>query len=377
MRFIHISDLHIGKRLFGYSLIEDQIYILSQIVEISKEKSVDSVIIAGDIYDKSVPTAEAVAVFDQFLTNLCQAGKKVFIISGNHDNAERIAYGSHIMQNGGVYISPVYDGSIEKIELNDKYGKINIYLVPFIKPVDVKQFYPEENCENFTEAFRTVISHIEVNKEERNVIVCHQFVTGARMSGSEGINVGTLDNIDCDIFSDFEYCALGHIHGKQNVQGNRIRYCGTPLKYSFSEANQEKTVSIVEICKKEDITIEIVKLKPLRDLRILRGKYSEITDAGNYRRDCLEDYVKVVLTDEDEIPYCMEKLRSIYPNIMQLEYDNSKVQKRIDDSFEIDAEKSPFELFKEFFKAQNDVEMNTSQQDYVKKVIKEIWEAEQ
>jgi exonuclease SbcD len=275
MKLIHLSDLHLGKRLNDYSLIEDQEYILLKIINIIDEVKPDGVILAGDIYDKSIPPAEAVELFDSFLTKLSQRDLHVYVISGNHDSPERIAFGSRLMDKSGIHLSRVYDGNVEPYKLTDENGDAFIYLLPFIKPVHVRRFF-EDEVTSYTDAMRVAISHMNIDKNARNILVTHQFVTGATRSESEEMSVGGTDNVDVSVFDDFDYVALGHIHGPQNCSSNRVRYCGTPLKYSFSEANDQKSVTVVELGKKGELSVETIPLVPKRDMVELKGKYNDL-----------------------------------------------------------------------------------------------------
>ena len=373
MKLIHLSDLHIGKRLSELSLIEDQKHILTKIIDIIKDEKPDAVIIAGDVYDKSVPSAEAVSLFDDFLCKLSEGGLQTFIISGNHDSPERLAFGSQIMRHRGVHISPVYDGKVVPVPVNDRYGTVNIWLLPFIKPVHVRSIFPDEPADSYTEALAAAISHMDIDKSERNVLVTHQFVTGASRSESEDISVGGSDNVDASVFSGFDYVALGHIHGPQNVGGNNIRYCGTPLKYSFSEAGHEKSVTVVKLAEKGNLTIRTVPLVPLHDMREIRGTYMEVTAKSFYDGTARDDYIHMILTDEEDIPDAMNKLRVIYPNILKLDYDNKRTR-HTDRLTSADAagaaeNKSPLELFDEFYRKQNGQPMSSQQSEFIEDLI--------
>ncbi len=374
MKFAHISDLHIGKRLCGFSLIEDQRYILSQITDIIEKQNPDGVIIAGDVYDKSNPSAEAVTVFDEFLTGLSALKVPVYIISGNHDSSERLAFGGKIMQFSEIYISPVYDGEIRKVVKTDEYGKLNIYLFPFVKPANIRAFYPDENTESYTEAMKTALSHCNIDPKARNILVCHQFITGAQTSDSEEINVGSLDNIDAGIFDSFDYVALGHIHGAQKVARESIRYCGTPLKYSFSECRHKKSVTFIDIKEKDRVQIKTVPLTPLRDLREIRGTYEELMSLQSYADANTDDYFHITLTDEEDIPNALEKMRSVYKNIMQFDYDNKRTRNTVTVSAEDKAdEKSPLELLEQLYYEQNNSELSDVQKEYITELIERIW----
>ncbi|MBE6987270.1 MAG: exonuclease SbcCD subunit D [Ruminococcaceae bacterium] len=375
MKLIHLSDLHIGKRLNGFFLLEDQEHILDQITEIVKNQQADAVIIAGDVYDKAVPSAEAVALFDSFLSRITSMCNDIFIISGNHDSPERIAFGSAIMEKSGVHFSPVYDGDIKPTVLTDSFGDINVYMLPFVKPANVRRFFPDISIESYTDAVCTAVDKMEIDVNKRNVLVTHQFVTGASTCESEEHSVGGTDNVDSDVFDCFDYVALGHIHSPQNVGSERIRYCGTPLKYSFSECKHSKSVTFVELNEKNDFTVSVIPLAPLHDMREIKGSYDVLMLKANYEGTDTNDYVHITLTDEEDVPDAMTKLRTVYPNIMKLSYDNMRT--RNSQQLEADADvsaKSPFELFSEFYEKQNNSVLGEEQEKYVKNLIESIWE---
>lgn len=377
MKLFHLSDLHIGKRVNEFSMIEDQKYILKRILDLAEEEKPDGIILAGDIYDKQIPSAEAVQVFDEFITRLAGRAIPVFIISGNHDSAERLAFGGRLLNSRGIYLSPVYDGSVTKIPLKDQYGTVWIHLLPFIRPSTVRHVFENEAdlVTDVQTAAETVIRHMEIDLKDRNILVAHQFVTGASRCESEDVQVGGLDNIDAAVFTPFDYTALGHIHSPQNVGTDRVRYCGTPLKYSFSEVDQEKSITVVELEKKGTVRTSLLPLKPLRDMRKLRGTYLELTDRSFYRDMNREDYIQVILTDEDDVPDGLQKLRVIYPNIMQLLYDNqrTKTTQEVDAAQAVE-KKTEIELFYEFYELQNNQPMTKQQKDFAEQLIREIKE---
>ena len=377
MKFIHLSDLHLGIRVNDFSMSEDQRYILDRILDLIDREAPDGVIIAGDIYDKSMPPAEAVAMFDDFISSIAERKVKTFIISGNHDSAERIAFGSRIMNAGGIYLSPVYNGDIKPVAMEDEYGTVNIYMLPFVRPSAVRAFYPDDDTDSYSSAVETAVKHMNADFSERNVLVTHQFVTGAALSESEDISVGGTDNVSADIFADFDYTALGHIHKPQNIGTERIRYCGTPLKYSFSEAKQDKSVTVVELGKKGDVDVRTVELIPLRDMTELKGSYDELMKKSFYEgTGYTEDYVHITLTDENDIPDAVSKLRLVYHRLMKMDYDNARTKKQgIIEGMTSARETDPAKLFGEFFESQNNVPMNDEQAALVNGIIKEIWEA--
>lgn len=376
MKIIHLADLHIGKRVNEFSMIDDQKYILNQILEIIDKEKPDAVIIAGDVYDKQVPSIEAVELLDSFISDISKRKTTTFIISGNHDSAERLAFGSTLMAMGKIYISPVYNGKISKYTLKDDFGNANFYLLPFVKPSHVKRFFPDEKIESYTDAIKVVVDNLKLDTSEINILIAHQFVTGASRTESEEISVGGLDNVDASVFEDFDYVALGHIHRPQKIGTERIRYCGTPLKYSFSEVNDTKSVSIIEINSKEDFNLRMIPLIPKRDMRKIRGTYEELTTKTSYENTNTDDYIHVTLTDEFNVADAIQKLRVIYKNIMKLEYDNMRTREsrkiNLDDM--VIENKNPLEIFSEFYKLQNNKEMNDEQKEIIKKIMEEVWE---
>lgn len=377
MKFIHLSDLHIGKRVNEVSMIEDQAYILHQILEQTDRIQPEAVLISGDVYDKSVPSAEAVTLFDDFLCALAERKLRVLIISGNHDSAERLAFGGRLMEDKGICLSPVYDGSISPITMNDEYGSIHFWLLPFLKPVHVKRLYPQETIESYTDACRVAIENMNLDPNQRNVLLTHQFVTGSATCDSEEISVGGTDNVDASVFADFDYVALGHIHGPQHIGSERIRYCGTPLKYSFSESNHKKSITVVELGKKGTFRLETVPLIPKHDMRQIRGSYEEITARSFYQDTAVDDYLQITLTDEEDVPEAVSRLRVIYPNLMQLNYDNTRTRSAavIDGALDVQ-KKSQLQLFGELYELQNGQPMNDVQRDFMQELIESIWEGE-
>lgn len=404
MKLFHLSDLHLGKRVNEFSMLEDQKYILRQILQRIDEERPDGVILAGDIYDKPVPPAEAVEIFDEFLFELSQRGLQTFIISGNHDSAERLAFGGRLMEGSGIHFAPVYDAKITPVHLEDEFGTVDVFLQPFVKPAHVRRFCEVEaaasEIKTYTDAIRAAIACMDIDPDHRNVLVTHQFVTGAMRSDSEEISlsVGGTDNVDAAVFSDFDYVALGHIHRSQNMSGGvrqseagddpdsaepttklpLIRYCGTPLKYSFSEANHEKSITVVELGDKGDVDIRTIPLKPLRDMVELRGTYDELTAKSFYDNTSYPaDYVHITLTDEDDIPEAMGRLRVIYPYLMKLDYDNQRTRT----STEIQGasameDKTPGQLFAEFYELQNNAPLTDEQEQFLTELIGSIWRKE-
>ncbi len=379
MKFLHLADLHLGKRVHDFSMLADQKYILDKIMKVMEEERVEGVLIAGDIYDRTVPSTEAVQLFDHFLTEIAGKGIPVFLIGGNHDCVERLSFGAKILADSRVYVAGVYQGKTEPISCEDEYGVIDIYLLPFIKPAYVRHAFPEqaEEITSYQEALAVVMKQITLNKEHRNILVAHQFVTGAARCDSEEISVGGLDNVDASLFTDFDYVALGHIHGPQWVLKETIRYAGTLLKYSFSEVSHQKSAAIIELREKGDIRITAVPLTPLRDMRKIRGSYEELTSRSLYEKTNTEDYVSITLTDEEDIFDALGKLRVIYPNLMKLDYDNARMRNSIETGEKAAVEqKSPLTYTKELFEMQNQKEMSDKQEKYLTSMIREVWEME-
>ena len=378
MKLIHLSDLHLGKRVNEFSMLEDQQYILTEILQIIDQEKPDGVIIAGDVYDKSVPSAEAVALLDDFLVRLAKRDLQVFLISGNHDSPERMAFGGRLMAQSGVHLAPVYDGKVSPITLTGEYGPVNLYLLPFLKPAHVRRCFPEREILTYTDALDAAIEAMGVDTAQRNVLVTHQFVTGAARCDSEEISVGGTDNVDVSVFEPFDYVALGHIHGPQQVGRETVRYCGTPLKYSFSEAKHQKSVTVVELGEKGAVSVRTVPLTPMRDLAELRGTYEELTFRGFYDGTSYpRDYVHITLTDEEDIPDAVSKLRIIYPNLMKLDYDNKRTRAGIVLEGAEDQQRSPLELLEEFYEKQNGQPMGEEQRAFAKSLMERIWEEDE
>ena len=377
MRFLHLSDLHLGKRVNEFSMLEDQAYILKEILNMIDEQKVEAVLIAGDVYDKVIPSAEAVRLLDDFLTRIAARELPVFLISGNHDSAERVAFGSRLMSSRQIYLSPVFESDVEPVTISDRYGEINIYMLPFVKPSLVKRVYPEEEIITYQDSVNAAVQHMQIDTDKRNILLAHQFVTGAARCDSEELSVGGLDDVDASIFDGFDYVALGHLHGPQKIGKETVRYSGTPLKYSFSEANQKKAAVIVDVEEKGKINIQQIPLAPKHDMREIRGTYMEVTALDFYKDMKTDDYLHITLTDEEDVPDAIGKLRTIYPNIMKLSYDNLRTRAAVTvrGTAEVE-EKSPMELLKEFYELQNNQPMTDEQEEIARGMMEEIWEDE-
>lgn len=375
MKLIHLSDLHLGKRVHEVSMLPDQIHILQEILRIAEEEQPTAIAICGDIYDKSVPSAEAVTVFDDFLFRLAERKLPVLLISGNHDSPERLAFGGRLMESSGIHFSPVYCGEIHPITLRDEFGPVHFWLLPFLKPAHVRRFAAEETAETYTDALRIAIRRMGVDETQRNVLLTHQFVAGADTCESEELSIGGTDCVDAEVFSGFDYVALGHLHGPQNVLSPRIRYCGTPLKYSFSEAHHQKSVTIAELGEKGTLQVRQRGLTPLHDLRELRGTYQELTARSFYEGTPTEDYLHITLTDEEDVPEAMGRLRAIYPNLLKLSYDNARTRSNTVPDAAADVQrKSPLELFGELYEKQNNQPLSQVQREYLLGLMESIWE---
>ena len=377
MRFLHLSDLHLGKRVNEFSMLEDQAYILKEILNIIDEQKVEAVLIAGDIYDKVIPSAEAVRLLDDFLTRIAARELPVFLISGNHDSAERIAFGSRLMSSRQIYLSPVFESDVEPVTISDRYGEINIYMLPFVKPSLVKRVYPEEEIITYQDAVNAAVQHMQIDTDKRNILLAHQFVTGATRCDSEELSVGGVDDVDASVFDGFDYVALGHLHGPQKIGKETVRYSGTPLKYSFSEINHKKAAVIVDVEEKGKINIQQIPFLPKHDMREIRGTYMEVTALDFYKDMNTDDYLHITLTDEEDIPDAIGKLRTIYPNIMKLSYDNLRTRAAgtVRGTAEVE-EKSPMELLREFYELQNNQPMTDEQEEIARGMMEEIWEDE-
>ena len=378
MKFVHLSDLHLGKRVNGYSMLEDQRYILEEILKIVEEEQPDGVLIAGDIYDKPVPPAEAVELFDTLLVRLSGLGTQVFAISGNHDSPERLAFGGRLMDASGVHMAPVYQGEAAYYELEDGWGKVRVYLLPFVKPAHIRRYFPDAAIESYTDALRIAVEAMNPDPGLRNLLVTHQFVTGAARCDSEELSLGGSDNVDGAVFDPFDYVALGHIHSPQRVGRETMRYCGTPLKYSFSEIGQKKSATLIQLGPKGQVEVSTRPLVPLRDMAQLRGSYQQLA-LRKFYEGCghRQDYLHLVLTDEEDVPDAAAKLRVIYPWLMKLSYDNQRTRAGMALPAEQAAPpQSPLELLEEFYRLQNGQSMSDQQRQLARQMMEKIWEGE-
>ena len=453
MKLIHLADLHLGKRVNGFSMIEDQAYILKQILRIIDEQMPQAVLIAGDVYDRPIPSEEAVDLFDSFLFELAKRKLEVFIISGNHDSAERVAFGGRLMDRSGIHFAPVFDGTIRPVTLSDAFGSVDFWMLPFLKPVQVRKWYGRDNAESsgqsensvqsdsidrraegqaenqaadraessgqsmedagenegkhkrsadgaesietYADAMQAVIRRLPLEPSRRNIAIAHQFITGAAVCDSEEYHtVGGVDEIPYTVFDPFDYVALGHLHSPQRIGRDGVRYAGSPLKYSFSEANQKKTVTVVELGAKsasdpDCFTIRQIPLHALHDLRRISGTFAALTEgarnadqeskgrvSANKEPDSYDpnDYYEITLTDEEDIPNAVSRLRAVYPNLMMLRYDNTRTRTETVILGSVDAEhKTPLELFEELYLQQNGQRLSDEQRALVLELIDGIW----
>ena len=380
MRILHLADLHLGKILQEQPLIEDQKYMLEEIIKKVQEENIEIILISGDIYDRSIPQTDAVDMLDYFLNKLIKDLKKqVFMISGNHDSKERLGFGNKIFENDGLYISSKYEGQIKKVELQDEYGKLNIYLLPFIKPVEVKKYFEDEKL-SYDETIKKIIEKENIDETQRNIILTHQFVTcigeEVERTDSETISLGGIDNVDISNYDKFDYVAIGHVHRPQRIGRDTARYAGTMLKYSFSEVNHKKTIPIIDFKEKGNINIKLVELTPLRDMREIKGPIEELTKKENYKNTNTEDYIKAIITNEEPVYDAIGQIRKVYPNVLKLEIQNSKSSVSQNDEKEKELQniknKSEVELFNEFYKFQNYTELNDEQTQVIENIVKEI-----
>ena len=377
MKFIHLGDLHIGKSIGEFDLIEDQKYILDQILDIAEKNGIDAVLIAGDVYDKTIPSEAAVRLFDYFICRLAEKRIKTFIITGNHDSDERLNFGSSLFEARDIFISAKYEGKLFKKEVEDSDGKVNIYLMPFIKASQVRHFYPDEEIENYDDAVRVVLDKSMINPEERNILVAHQFVAGKsadpQLGGSESVStqtVGLVEKIGADCFTDSDYVALGHIHSPQSVGREEIRYAGSPLKYSLSEASNNKFATIVNLGKKGDVDIKLEPLYPMRDLRHLKGRMKQLLKEENIIAP--EDFIYVTLTDEETVGNAMGIFQQYYPNTIRIEYDNSHTRElQQTDITQITENKTFGEMISDFYQMVYGCEISEEELAFMNKIAGE------
>lgn len=384
MKIFHISDLHIGKKLCEANLSDDQVFILDEIVDRAAEERPAAVIIAGDVYDRSDPSADAVSIFSGFLTKLSAVVPDILMISGNHDSADRLSYGAPIMKKAGIHIAGTFDGVPPKVTLTDEYGPLNFYLLPFVRPAALRKFYPDLAADDYTGAVTACVEAAHVNAAERNVCVSHQFVTGAKTSESEELVVGGLENVSAAAYSPFDYTALGHIHRGQDMgpagsPGARIRYSGTPLKYSFSEASDTKSISVVTIGAKTgplaDFSVATIPLTPLRDLVNLKGTYEDLMgEAAREAEAARQAYTRITLTDEEDIVNGLDRLHTVYKHLLKLDYERKASGAAAEAELQELEEKTPEQIFRDFYRAQRGLDLSDDAGAVVDEILKAAFE---
>ena len=377
MKLMHLGDLHLGKSLGDFDLNEDQKYILDQILEIIDEREVDGILIAGDVYDRAVPSESATNLLDYFLKCLADKKVKTFMISGNPDSDDRLNYGSRLFAANHIYISAKFMGNLYRQTVIDEHGEADIYLLPFVKASQVRHFYPEEKIESYDDAVRTILAHAQIDPGKRNILVAHQFVAGKgadpELGGSESAgtqSVGLVEKIGYDCFDGFDYVALGHIHSPQSVGRKEVRYSGSPLKYSLSEVGNDKSVPVITLGEKGDVDIELVKLRPMRDMRHLKGPIEKLLDRENITSP--EDFIYATLTNEDIIDDAMGIMQQVYPNTVKIDYDNSRTREieRIDIA-NIAEQKSFDELIGDFYRKMYGCDISEEEMQVMKEAAKE------
>ncbi len=380
MKILHLADMHIGKNVLEQSMIEDQEYMLEQIIKKIKKEKIEVVLISGDVYDRSIPPSEAVNLLDNFLKILIKDLKlKVFIIAGNHDSKERLNFGSKIFEEEGLYICTSYEGNIKKVQLEDKYGKINIYMLPYIKPIEVKRYFEDTEINSYNDAIKNIIKKEKINQSERNIILSHQFVTAGNTepekSDSETLFLGGTENVDVSNYDKFDYVALGHIHGPQRIGRDTARYAGTILKYSFSEVNQKKALTVIDYKEKGNLEYKLIPLVPIRDMRVIKGPIEELLEEENYIGTNRNDYIRAIITNEEPIYDAIGQIKKVYPNTLRLDIENSKFVQTFENKLtNIDEikKRDELELFNEFFQFQNNTELNKMQTEIMKNIISDV-----
>lgn len=380
MKILHLADMHIGKNVIEQSMLEDQEYMLEQIIKKIKKEKIEVVLISGDVYDRSIPPSEAVNLLDNFLKILIKDLKlKVFIIAGNHDSKERLNFGSKIFEEEGLYICTSYEGNIKKVQLEDKYGKINIYMLPYIKPIEVKRYFEDTEINSYNDAIKNIIKKEKINQDERNIILSHQFVTAGNTepekSDSETLFLGGTENVDVSNYDKFDYVALGHIHGPQRIGRDTARYAGTILKYSFSEVNQKKALTVIDYKEKGNLEYKLIQLVPIRDMRVIKGPIEELLKEENYIGTNRNDYIRAIITNEEPIYDAIGQIKRVYPNTLRLDIENSKFVQSFENKLtNIDEikKRDELELFNEFFQFQNNTELNKMQTEIMKNIISDV-----
>ena len=366
MRFFHLSDLHIGKRLHEQSLAEDQRYILDQILALCASEHPDALILAGDIYDKTVPSAEAVELFDDFLTRTAALNIPALVISGNHDSPERLHYGSRLLEKNAIYLEGTFRGAPRVVTLSDEHEFVDFYLLPFLKAAAVRPFFPDAEIGDEQDTVAAALSAVTPDPGRRNVLIAHQFVTGSR---GEAVSVGASDNVEVSLFDDFDYVALGHLHTPQCVGRETVRYCGSPLKYSFAECSAEPSVTVVELLEKGKVKIDTLPLRPLHDVRVIRGPIDQLTSQDVVDSADRNDYICAILTDEEELISPLDRMRDCYPNLLRLDFDNRRTRAAGVGDASAEEDRPLAELFADFYEMQQGTPLDESR----KKLVEELF----
>ena len=377
MKLLHVGDLHLGKSLGDFDLTEDQEYLLNQLLEIVDSRSVDAVLIAGDVYDKAIPSEAATRMLDYFLSSLAKRNVYTYMISGNHDSDERLNYGSNLFETNHIFISTKYDGRLYKQTLKTGKEEADIYLLPFVKASQVRHYLPEAKIESYDDAVRAIFDKEEIDTSRCNILVAHQFVMGKsedpELGGSESLgtqSVGLVEKIGYDCFDDFDYVALGHIHSPQQVGRKEVRYCGSPLKYSLSEVNNEKSVSLITVDAKKKVDVELVPIKPMRDLRHIKGNFKDLLAKSNVTAP--EDFIYATLTDEEIINDAMGIFQQTYPHTVKIDYDNSHTREIEQVDISKIAENRSFEdLISDFYRQMYSCEISEEEMDIMRTVARE------
>ena len=375
MKFFHLADLHIGKSVHDMPMLKEQRHVLLQVLSLADETEVDAVILAGDLYDRAVPSAEAVELFDDFLTGLAERNLPVLAIAGNHDSPERIAFGGRIFRDKKIYLEGTYQGKLPRVELWDDLGRVNIWLMPFLRPASVRPYVPEKEIRTYEEAVRTVLSREEIDPSERNILVAHQLVIGSgepERSDSESISVGSQESIPYTVFDRFDYVALGHLHGPQAAGREAVRYGGSPLKYSFSEVRQHKGLTMAELREKGSLHLTHLPLTPLHEMREIRGPIDALTSPEVVDGAPAEDYIRAVLTDDEELVDAVGRMRSVYPNLLRLDFENRRTKGGVTlKQPSAESRKPPEELFAEFYEWQQNLPLDGEKRELIRRLLEE------
>lgn len=381
MRILHTSDWHIGKKINDFNMIDDQRYVLDQICEIIKQEKIDVVIIAGDLYDKPIVDTHAIKLLNEVLVKIVnECGAKVILIAGNHDSADRISFGKEFLIDSGIYIEGKFDGNINKISLNDEFGDVNFYPISYFDEVHIKHLFNDVSIKNSNDALIKIMKTLDVDYSKRNIFIAHGYFSnkdGDKMIESDSerrLSIGGQDVMDASILKEFDYVALGHLHANQKVIVDHIRYSGSIIKYSFSEMNHKKSVTIVDLGGKGDIKINQIGLKLKHNMKEIEGYIDTLISEEFYKDYDLEDYFRIILHDSIGISDPAAKIKKVYKNFMEIRFkDNNFNDGNQEEISNLDITiKSPFELFEIFYKSMTDKELNCDQKDILKDVIEKV-----